>query len=143
MVLILYLNYVVVPSGSPLSFGGNSTSSRSALLTWNPPPLDQQNGIILYYIINVTVEETGATFLLNSTDTYLTISTLQPYRNYTCVIAAATSLGIGPFSEIIFNLITPEDGKKITCDDDVILKCICYIECFSSHFASSESLNQY
>ncbi len=110
---LLYANVdivVVVPSGSPLSFGGNATSSRSASISWNPPAADQWNGIILLYIINVTVVETGQTFQLNSTATSLTVSTLQPYRNYICIIAAVTSIGTGPFS-VRFTLTTPQDGK--------------------------------
>ena len=100
-----------MPSDSPVSFGGNTTSSRSAFLSWDPPPPDQQNGVIIYYIINVAVQETGERFQLNSTDPYLSVNNLQPYRNYTCVIAAATSVGIGPFS-LSFTLVTPQDGKK-------------------------------
>ena len=102
--------HYVVPSGSPLTFGGNATSSRSASISWSPPPADQWNGIITRYIINVTVEETGHTFQLNSTTTTLRVNSLQPYRNYTCIIAAVTSVGIGPFSGS-FTLITPQDGK--------------------------------
>jgi len=109
--LLIYIN--LVPSDSPVSFEGNTTSSRSAILSWEPPPSDQHNGITIYYIINVTVQETGQTFQLNSTDMYLSVSNLQPYRNYTCVIAAATSVGIGPFS-LSFTLVTPQDGKNIT-----------------------------
>ena len=103
----------VVPSGSPLNFGGNATSSRSASITWDPPPADQWNGVIILYIINVTVVETRLTFQLNSTSTSIAVSTLQPYRNYDCIIAAITSVGTGPFSNR-FTLTTPQDGKILT-----------------------------
>ena len=100
-----------MPSDSPVSLEGNATSSRSAFLSWDPPPPDQHNGVIIYYIINVTVQETGQRFQLNSTNTYLSVNNLQPYRNYICVIAAATTVGIGPFS-LSFTLVTPQDGKN-------------------------------
>lgn len=102
--------YAAVPSGSPLSFGGSATSSRSATITWNPPRADLQNGAIIRYVINVTVVETGQFFQLTSPTTTLTITTLVPYRNYICIIAAVTSVGIGPFSSR-FTLTTPQDGE--------------------------------
>ena len=72
--------------------------------------VDDRNGIIVRYIINVTVVETGQMFQLVSTTTTLTINTLSPYRTYVCIIAAVTSVGIGPFSTQI-NFTSPEDGK--------------------------------
>ena len=106
-VCVLFL----VPSGSPLNFGGSATSSRSASISWQPPPDDQWNGVIIVYVINVTVVETGLTFQLNSTTTSLTVNTLQPYRNYICIVAAVTSVGTGPFSGR-FTLTTPQDGNN-------------------------------
>lgn len=85
------------------------SSSRSATISWNPPPDDEINGIIIRYVINVTIVETGDTFQLNSTTTTLTVNALTPYTTYVCIIAAVTSAGIGPFSTQ-FTLITPEDG---------------------------------
>ncbi len=101
---------IIVPSASPLGFTGSASTSRSATITWSPPPADQQNGVIIQYLINVTVVETGVSFQLTSTSTSLTVTTLLPYRNYICIIAAVTSVGIGPFSSR-FTLTTPQDGE--------------------------------
>ena len=101
---------LLVPSGSPLNFGASVVASRSATITWNPPQADLQNGIIIRYLINVTVVETGQFFQLTSSTTSLTISTLVPFRNYICIIAAVTSVGVGPFSAR-FTLTTPQDGE--------------------------------
>ena len=87
-------------------------SPRSANVTWNPPPPSDVNGAVVRYIINVTVVETGQMFQLTSTTTKLTVSTLSPYRTFVCIIAAVTSVGIGPFSTQ-FNFTTPQDGKKL------------------------------
>ena len=84
-------------------------SPRSASMSWSPPPADDINGVILRYIINVTVMGTGQTFQLISTTTTLTISTLSPYRTYICIITAVTSAGIGPYSSQV-RLITPQAG---------------------------------
>ena len=116
IVVKLFAHYLfllhAVPSGSPLSFGGTAMTSRSATISWNPPRADLQNGVIISYVINVTVLETGLTFQLTSNTTSLTIGTLSPYRNYVCIIAAVTSVGIGPFSGQ-FTLTTPQDGIGI------------------------------
>ena len=98
------------PNAPPENFTAAPTSPRSANVTWNPPTVDQQNGVIIRYIINVTVVETGQMFQLTSTTTTLNINTLSPYRTYICTIAAMTSVGIGPFSTQ-FTFATPQDGK--------------------------------
>ena len=94
------------------------TSSTSAYLTWNPPSYEEQNGVIIQYVINVTVQETGERFQLTSTTTSLEVTNLRPYRTYVCIIAAATSVGLGPFS-ISVTVETPEDGK-----DDKLMVCL-------------------
>jgi receptor-type tyrosine-protein phosphatase Q len=97
-----------VPSGYPQSFSAIATSSRSAVLTWDPPNAEERNGIVVEYIINVSAVETGENFQLTSTTTSITVASLRPYTTYRCIIAASTSVGIGPFSTV-FTLVTPED----------------------------------
>ena len=103
-----YLN--VVPDGAPIAFEGIVISSTSVYFTWNPPSCERQNGLIIEYTINVTTQETGDRFQFNSNTTFLEITNLMPYRTYVCIVAAATSVGLGPFSEPVI-LETPEDGK--------------------------------
>ena len=101
-----------VPSSYPQNFTAVATSSRSAIVTWDAPPMAQQNGIIILYTINVTVADSGEMFQLTSTTTSLTVSTLQSFTTYFCIIAASTSVGMGPFSTV-FTLQTPEDGTLL------------------------------
>ena len=96
----------------PQNFVAVASNSRSATVTWNPPPMAQQNGIIILYTINVTVADSGEMFQLTSTTTSLTVSTLQPFTTYFCIIAASTSVGMGPFSTVV-TLQTPEDGTYV------------------------------
>ena len=109
------LFFPTVPSGYPHSFSVISASSRSALFSWSPLHLSDRNGIITEYTINISVVETGEEFqlYLNSSITYVTVTTLRPYTTYLCSIAASTSVGIGPFSTIL-TFLTPEDGISIT-----------------------------
>ena len=104
--------FSTVPTSYPQNFAAVASSSRSATVTWDPPPMAQQNGIIILYTINVTVADSGEMFQLTSTTTSLTVSTLQPFTTYFCIIAASTSVGMGPFSTVV-TLQTPEDGTLL------------------------------
>ena len=99
----------IVPNGYPQNFAGLASTSRSAVLTWEPPPEEQQNGIIVNYTVDVSVAGTGQTFQVYTNATSLTLSTLLPYRTYFCTISASTIVGQGPPSTV-FTLTTPEDG---------------------------------
>ena len=104
--------FSIVPTSYPQNFVAVASSSRSATVTWDPPPIPQQNGIIILYTINVTVADSGEMFQLTSTTTSLTVSTLQPFTTYFCIIAASTSVGMGPFSTVV-TFQTPEDGMLL------------------------------
>ena len=86
-------------------------SSRSISLNWDSPLFENQNGIIIGYIINVTVVETEENFDLFSNSNNLTIGLLRPYSTYRLKIAGQTVVGIGTFSAAI-TIMTPEDGKS-------------------------------
>ncbi len=90
-------------------------TSRSAVLTWDPPPYEDQNGVIISYLISVTVNETGETFVLSTNDTSLSITGLRPYRTYICTIAASTSVGVGPYSTSVI-AETLEDGEGLNIE---------------------------
>ena len=100
--------FSTVPSGPPQDVQGLTTDSRTVLLSWNPPPLEQHNGIIREYHINVTEVDTGREFGMISTITSIYITSLHPYYNYNFSVAAFT-VGIGPFSEPLA-LRMPQDG---------------------------------
>ena len=111
---ILFFNHLfffsLAPSAPPESFNAVPGSPTSASISWDPPPADDVNGVIVQYIINVTVVGSGQTFLLYSTSTTLNITTLQPYTTYICIIAAVTSAGVGPYTSQL-TLITPQACK--------------------------------
>ena len=102
----------LVPSGYPQNFTAEPTSSRSAVMNWDPPLLDGQNGEIIGYVINLTEVETEEMFQLVSAENTSTIDSLSPYTNYISVIAAATSAGVGTFSTPL-TFQTLEDGENV------------------------------
>ena len=113
------------PSEVPSNVSINVESSYSIALSWTPPPLEDQNGLLIQY--HVIVMETQILYLdngtinsqvgMNSTRTYNVsegrtqlIDMLHPSYNYTIRIAAATVVGIGPFSDSM-TVMTLENGE--------------------------------
>ena len=103
--------HFIVPSGFPQAVSGNSSSPNAILLSWSPPSDDEQNGKILQYVVNVTHADTLDTTQYFTTMTHIYISGLDPYTTYVCVVAAQTSVGVGPFSRLYF-IQTQEDGES-------------------------------
>ena len=92
--------YFLEPSAAPQSVTAhfNATSHDSIFLSWDPLPPEDQNGIILGYLINITDISSEDTLQFSSDTHNLTIESLRPYTTYTCLVAAYTSIGMGPFS---------------------------------------------
>ena len=97
-----------------MSISESALDSRTLQVSWSPPPVSAQNGIITEYVVNASVLETGEMFEQRTTGnaTSLTIRALHPDYTYTYVVAAATAIGTGPFS-IFRSIRMPEDGKDL------------------------------
>ena len=83
-----------------------------AVISWDPPPFEHQNGIITYYLLLITQSQFNISDRVINTTTAVTTYTvtgLEEYNNYTCRVAAATRIGPGPYSALI-EFSTPEDG---------------------------------
>ena len=75
-------------------------------------PLPQDvNGIVTDYTITVMSSVSNSTFQTGSNVTTYTLTSLRPYVIYTCIVAAHTSIGQGPFSTSI-TVTTPEDAPE-------------------------------
>lgn len=85
-------------------------SSDRILLTWDPPLIQNRNGIITDYIVNYTALDTGEITQVDTSSRSLTVSSLAPFSTYAFIIAARTAIGAGPFSTDL-TLQTLEDGK--------------------------------
>ena len=102
---------VPVPSGPPLNFSIEATTSRTLYFTWEPPLLEQQNGVIIGYTVNVVLDDSSMMFKLYPDDhaTNLSATVFKPYTVYRCVVAAFTTPGTGPYSNEEAVLM-PEDS---------------------------------
>ena len=101
---------ITVPSSAPRMLRVTNVSSNFAVLTWEAPPPEDLNGRVIGYFINMTVLQTGERLEVFSNSTMPTVYNLQPYTVYTCVSAAVTIAGHGPFSDAV-QLQTLEAGK--------------------------------
>jgi len=78
---------------------------------WTPPAEEHQNGIVVRYLINVTVAGTGDMFQLFSNTNNIT-ARLMPFTMYTIVLAAENSAGIGPYTRFV-SIWTEEAGNTL------------------------------
>ena len=92
-----------------------TSSSTAILVTWDPVPEIERNGIIT----QCEVEFNQSTFNEISTSNFTTTSGpqlmvelegLEEYVEYSVRVRAYTSVGPGPFSVAVMNM-TLEDGK--------------------------------
>ena len=119
---------ITVPTETPRNVSVTVESSRSIMLTWKQPSLEQENGLLVrYHVIVIETQihynDDGAeimgvqrylnrTYNVSEGRTQL-IDMLHPDYNYTVRIAAATEPGIGPFSDTI-TVRTDMDGKLMS-----------------------------
>ena len=107
----LILLHSVAPSGPPQNIIAQVSSARSVYIAWDPPASEEQNGIVISYIVNITGVETGERLQLISQSQSVNVTGLTPYTTYLCIVAASTAIGPGPFSTQI-TIRTPEAGIK-------------------------------
>lgn len=103
-------NITTAPSGYPQDVSIDTTSSQSAVISWNPPLLEERNGIITSYSITIHRQGTDSQRQLTSLTTMISVSMLSPFTTYTVTVAASTTIDVGPPStQLTFR--TDEDGE--------------------------------
>ena len=87
-------------------------SSKSVTILWEPPVFLDRNGPIVYYILVIREQQFNLSdIVLNVTGrTNYTLSSLEEYNTYSYQVAAATRVGLGPYSDPIL-FTTLQDGK--------------------------------
>ena len=101
----------LVPSGSPHNILVPSVTSTSVRVVWESPLIQERNGKIVGYTLEVTRIGTGSVYQLTSDEASLNITGLAPFTKYSIVIAARTAIGTGPFS-VVITVCTEEDGES-------------------------------
>ncbi|EDV21447.1 uncharacterized protein TRIADDRAFT_60087 [Trichoplax adhaerens] len=94
--------FLIVPSAAPVDVRISPTANgaTSAIVAWSIPTLFNQNGIITgYHIKYFPLDQLqNETVISLGNITQYTLLNLNPKRNYSIQVAAATSIGIGPYS---------------------------------------------
>lgn len=105
-----------VPSAPPQEVKCSSPSSTSILVSWRPPPVELQNGIITKYSIKYAAVEGEDTSTRQISDVppessqYL-LENLEKWTEYRVTVSAHTDVGPGP--ESLPQLTrTDEDGTS-------------------------------
>jgi len=101
---------ILVPTAAPLNPSGSSLNATFISILWNPPPPEHINGIIDFYIIEVTEVVTNFTWLFYAADTQVRAGPLHPFYLYRCRVSAST-IGQGPFTGF-FYVTSGEAGIK-------------------------------
>ena len=103
-----------VPSTGPLNFVATSgnLAATSVIISWDPPLLTHQNGFIIrykivYWLQQANIAANRSTIVVLGNVTRYTVYNLIPSSNYSMQIAAATSVGFGPYYTPIFHLTSP------------------------------------
>ena len=105
--------FYAVPTASPDSIQSMIVNSTAIIITWLPPVLDDQNGIITAYIINLSLEDNDTVPLQYTTSSLsVMLVELYPFSTYIVFVAAETGVGRGPFSSGL-RISTPEDGMQM------------------------------
>ena len=74
-------------------------TSTSFYLSWNDLPPEYHNGLIRYYLVNITELDSRTVFTYTTTTTNFTAHFLHPYYYYVCSVSAVT-VSLGPYSDI-------------------------------------------
>ena len=98
-----------VPTAPPANLTVTAVTSRTATLSWDPPPYEGQNGVIREYMLTVNRSDTSFFIVLNTTMTQLTVEHLLPFRTYLFAVAAQT-IELGPFT-MVEETQLQEDGN--------------------------------
>ena len=101
--------FLAVPSIPPELVSAIALDSRSIRISWIPPNMENVNGIVRQYIINVTEVTTGQDILLQTNQTDITVDGLHPHYEYSYQVAAET-VAVGPWS-LPSIIHMPEDGE--------------------------------
>ena len=97
------------PSGFPPNFQVAQLLPRLFTLSWDPPLFEEQNGIIINYVV-LCASNSLEILRQFTTSTFITVPDVLPFTTYACTVAAITEAGEGPPS-LVISATTLQDGE--------------------------------
>ena len=104
--------FLAAPTSPPQDIEGVVFNSSALSIRWRPPPFEDQNGIIVGYIVRLLEIATNITRIYETSGSQneVCVTSLHPYYGYEFKVAAKTvAVGVYSASSTIH---TDEDGKK-------------------------------
>ena len=99
---------------APMNVMVDLITSSTVNISWDPPPPEHTNGVILYNVIHLTDLHNKLTQNITTSSNWVQVMDLHPYYSYSFQLAAVT-VSQGPFSDTqVFT--TPEDGELVCCN---------------------------
>ena len=92
----------------------SAETSRSIKITWDPPLVQNRNGIIVNYTIFITVDDSTTMEIMTTATAAIITDQIRPFTVYICSVAASTRVGHGPQTAPL-SITTPEDGELVMC----------------------------
>ena len=106
--VIMFFFCSTAPESAPLHASGIALGPTSIHITWDPPAVEDHNGVIREYRVNVTQSNTQYLTQETTNQTQIVIYNLKPYTIYHCYVVAVT-VDEGPYTDAI-SVITDEAG---------------------------------
>ena len=101
------------PSGPPQNVRVTASTSNSLRIEWAAPPSQDRNGVITGYTLQYKKSSASSYSTISSlTVTLASLTSLNEFTEYQIRVAAATSSGIGPFSDIV--VTTTEEAAPVS-----------------------------
>ena len=108
--LLFFFALHTAPSAAPQNFVSSNILKSSFTLSWDKPPLEAQNGLIIGYRINITEKTMFKLYLQMDTENETAVITeLEESKAYFASVAAKTQVGVGPYTDSL--LITTNSGR--------------------------------
>lgn len=90
-----------VPTAPPVTPSGSPITSTLITLRWDPIPAEHLNGILRFYLVDVTEVITNNSWTFHSVQRHVNIGPLHPYYTYRCRVAGFT-VGVGPYTALFY-----------------------------------------
>ena len=107
-----------VPSAPVQSLSGVNSSSTSLTISWQPPPADDQNGIIRAYNVSYGLPEETSSYTNESTpNEMIELTGLEKFTEYLVIVNAFT-VGPGPSASVT---VRTDSDRELPYDSNFLM----------------------
>ena len=136
--LISFLS-IPAPSGAPTDVKNTKKEPTSLEITWKPPAVEHQNGIITNYTLKYREKGQRALFItVGGSKLSVVLHNLKKFTDYMVWVLASTVEGPGPYSERQ-TFKTAEGRESNSCFFICLFACFCVFVCLLDCFFALSS----